>query len=296
MKMLHRILSYSFLSVAAIQRSADWHYRSSQRRFGCCHLERRGRSQASRRSYVSAQRPTSSEPTSSRRLPLAITSVTVSAPGFSTVETKVSMLVGQTPEVDVILPMRGTSDAVIVRADETAVDTTSSTVAGNITPDDVKNLPINGRNYMELATLVPGVRVNAIANDTPLGGANSGKFQINLDGLQVTQNTADASFGQPRFSPDAIIQFQIITNRFDATAGSLCPASTSTSSPRPARTRSTVLPSATFATTLSTPLTRYSKTQGNPTPITPLSDQQYRGYLRWPDPQGKALVFRLLRR
>ena len=72
---------------------------------------------------------------------------------------------------------------------------------------------------MELATLVPGVRVNAITNDTPLGGSNSGKFQINLDGLQVTQNTADASFGQPRFSPDAISQFQIITNRFDATVG-----------------------------------------------------------------------------
>ena len=145
--------------------------------------------------------------------------VTVRAPGFSTVETKVSMLVGQTPEIDVTLPIKGVSDAVIVRADNNAVDTTSSTVAGNITPDDVKSLPINGRNYMELATLVPGVRVNAITNDTPLGGENSGKFQINLDGLQVTQNTADASFGQPRFSPDAISQFQIITNRFDATVG-----------------------------------------------------------------------------
>ncbi len=145
--------------------------------------------------------------------------VTVSAPGFSTVQTKVSMLIGQTPDVDVTLPIAGTSDAVVVRADEIAVDTTSSTVAGNITPDQVKDLPINGRNYMELATLVPGVRVNAITNDTPLGGNNSGKFQINLDGLQVTQDTADASFGQPRFSPDAISQFQIITNRFDATLG-----------------------------------------------------------------------------
>ncbi len=145
--------------------------------------------------------------------------VTVRAPGFTTVQVKTSMLIGQTPSVDVTLPIGGTSESVIVRADDIAVDTTSSTVAGNITPSDVQNLPINGRNYMELATLVPGVRVNAIVNDTPLGGSNSGKFQINLDGLQVTQNTADASFGQPRFSPDAISQFQIITNRFDATVG-----------------------------------------------------------------------------
>ncbi len=145
--------------------------------------------------------------------------VTVTTAGFSTVRTKVSMLVGQTPDVDVTLPISGTAESVVVEANAIAVDTTSSTVAGNITPDDVKGLPINGRNYMALATLVPGVRINAITNDTPLGGNNSGKFQINLDGLQVTQDTADASFGQPRFSPDAISQFQIITNRFDATLG-----------------------------------------------------------------------------
>src|SRR5216683_5985278 len=145
--------------------------------------------------------------------------VTVTTAGFSTVRTKVSMLVGQTPDVDVTLPISGTTESVVVEANSIAVDTTSSTVAGNITPDDVKGLPINGRNYMALATLVPGVRINAITNDTPLGGNNSGKFQINLDGLQVTQDTADASFGQPRFSPDAISQFQIITNRFDATLG-----------------------------------------------------------------------------
>jgi hypothetical protein len=145
--------------------------------------------------------------------------VTVSAPGFGTVQTKVSMLVGQTPDLTTALPLASTNDTVVVRADDIAVDTTSSTVAGNITPDDVKDMPINGRNYMQLSQLVPGVRVNAITNDTPLGGNNSGKFQINLDGLQVTQDTADASFGQPRFSPDAISQFQIITNRFDATLG-----------------------------------------------------------------------------
>lgn len=145
--------------------------------------------------------------------------VTVSSAGFTTVQTKITMLVGQTPDVDSTLPLGGSSESVVVTSESAAVDTTSSTVAGNITPQDVKDMPINGRNYMELATLVPGVRVNAITNDTPLGNNNSGKFQINLDGLQVTQDTADPSFGQPRFSPDAITQFQIITNRFDATLG-----------------------------------------------------------------------------
>ncbi len=145
--------------------------------------------------------------------------VTVSRNGFTTVKRSVTMLIGQLVDVDVSMSVASTNQSVIVEANTLAVDTTSSQVGGNITPQDVATIPINGRNYMELSTLVPGVRVNAITNDTPLGNANSGKFQIDLDGLQVTQDTADASFGQPRFSPDAISQFQIITNRFDATVG-----------------------------------------------------------------------------
>jgi|GEM_PF-531752 len=221
--------------------------------------------------------------------------VTVTAPGFTTVQTKVSMLIGQTPAVDVTLPIGGATDAVIVRADDTAIDTTSSTVAGNITPDDVKNLPINGRNYMELATLVPGVRVNAITNDTPLGGANSGKFQINLDGLQVTQNTADASFGQPRFSPDAISQFQIITNRFDATVGRSAGVAVNVQS----KTGNNSIHGSVFsyfrndAFNAADPVVKAQNlTSTAPVnPVTPLSDQQYGGTFGGPILKDKLWYF-----
>ena len=146
--------------------------------------------------------------------------VTVSAPGFSSVQSKVSMLVGQTPEVETSLPVSSGNQSVIVTADVAAIDTTSSAVAGNITPAEIQGTPINGRNYMALATLIPGIKVNAITADIPVGSASeSGKFQISMDGLQVSQDTAGSSFGQPRFSQDAIAQFQIITNRFDATLG-----------------------------------------------------------------------------
>lgn len=145
--------------------------------------------------------------------------ITVTAIGFATVQKTFTLLVGQTLEMDVLLPLANASQSVVVQGEALAVDTTSSQVAGNITPNEVKSLPINGRNYMQLATLVPGVRVNAVTNGTPLGTSNSGKFEINLDGLQVTQDTADPSFGEPQYSQDAISQFQIVTNRFDATLG-----------------------------------------------------------------------------
>jgi len=54
---------------------------------------------------------------------------------------------------------------------------------------------------------------------TSQGDAETGKFQITMDGLQASQDSVGSSFGQPRFSQDAISQFQIITNRFDATDG-----------------------------------------------------------------------------
>jgi hypothetical protein len=153
--------------------------------------------------------------------------VTASAPGFSTVQRRVLLLVGQLAQVDLSLPVASTSATVVVEAnDNTAIDTTSSEVAGNITPSQVQDVPINGRNYIELSTLVPGIKANAFGNSpvsgpggTSQGDAETGKFQITLDGLEVSQDSVGSSFGQPRFSQDAISQFQIITNRFDATEG-----------------------------------------------------------------------------
>ena len=146
--------------------------------------------------------------------------VTITAGGFNTVQHKVSMLVGQTPAIDTTLHLASTAESVEVTAESAFVDITSSAVAGNVTPSEVQGLPINGRNYMSLSMLVPGVKINAVTADVPVGGASeSGKFMITMDGLQVSQDTAGSAFGQPRFSQDAISQFQIITNRFDATLG-----------------------------------------------------------------------------
>ena len=44
-------------------------------------------------------------------------------------------------------------------------------------------------------------------------------FQLNLDGQQITQKIAGSGFGQPRFSREAIAEFQIVTNLFDITQG-----------------------------------------------------------------------------
>ena len=153
--------------------------------------------------------------------------VTASAGGFATAQKKFLLLVGQIAQLDISLPLAGTSSTVVVEAsNDIVIDTTSSQVAGNITPMEVQDVPVNGRNYIELSALVPGVKGNSFGN-SPVSGpggasqgdSETGKFQITMDGLQASQDSVGSSFGQPRFSQDSISQFQIITNRFDATSG-----------------------------------------------------------------------------
>jgi hypothetical protein len=138
--------------------------------------------------------------------------------GFAPIERTLSLLVGQVANVDIAMQLARTNTTVEIEAAANAVDTSTSTVAGDVSPSEVQKIPLNGRNYLQLAMLVPGITSNDVQN-TPLGSTGGGKFQINVDGQQVTQNSAADSFGEPQYSQDAIDQFQIITNRFDATLG-----------------------------------------------------------------------------
>ncbi len=179
--------------------------------------------------------------------------IIASAPTFATAEKKI--LVGQLATVDLLLPVASTSAVVVVEsANDLAIDTTSSQVAGNVTPSEVEDIPVNGRNYVELSALVPGIKSNSFGNspgssgDTSNTGATeNGKFQITFDGLQFSQDSVASGFGQPHISQDAISQFQIVTNRFDATSGRSA-GSMSTFNPRPALTPYTAGPLDTSAT------------------------------------------------
>lgn len=142
----------------------------------------------------------------------------IEVPGFTPAERTITILVGQSASVDVQLKPANAVTTVDVMAETNLVESNTSQVGGNIDPSRMRDVPLNGRNWMELSLLVPGVTVNSIGN-TPLGTVSSGRFQINVDGQQVTQNSAGTGFGQPQYSREAMEQFQVITNRFDATLG-----------------------------------------------------------------------------
>jgi hypothetical protein len=135
--------------------------------------------------------------------------------GFATVERRgVELLVGQQATVNIEMSVAALDEVVTVSAEAPLIERAISTVGSNVDQRQMEELPLNGRNFVDLTMLAPGSRQNASSDE--LGGL--GLFQLNVDGLRVTQNQT-AGFGQPKYSRDAIAEFQFITNRFDATQG-----------------------------------------------------------------------------
>ena len=142
--------------------------------------------------------------------------VTFELPGFATVVRTTNLLLGQTATVNLEMSPAALAETVTVTGEAPLLDTTSSTIAGNIDPRQMEELPINGRNWMDLAMLAPGSRQNQSGGVPQL---RQGFSQINIDGQQVTANYIGLGDDQPRFSRDSIAEFELITNRFDVTQG-----------------------------------------------------------------------------
>jgi hypothetical protein len=109
-------------------------------------------------------------------------------------------------------------ETVTVTAEAPLIDTTQSRASGNVDPRQVQELPLNGRNWMDLTVLAPGSRANATSAESPVGATTRGYFQVNIDGQQVTNNVS-GGYVQPGFSRDAIAEFEFLSNRFDASLG-----------------------------------------------------------------------------
>src|SRR3989442_1051578 len=144
--------------------------------------------------------------------------ITAELSGFRTVTREgVELLVGQTAAINLQLTPSGVAETVTVTGQAPLVETTTSSLGGNIDPRQVSELPTQGRNWMSLALLAPGNRTNAQGALPVQDRVDVREFQPNVDGQQVTANLGTGN--QSRYSNDSIAEFQFISNRFDATQG-----------------------------------------------------------------------------
>src|SRR5690349_20593390 len=83
----------------------------------------------------------------------------VEAPSFATGEVKsLTLEVGKALTENVQLTVAKAGEVVTVNANQVAVELTQSEVQGQVTGTTMRNIPLNGRNYLELAYLLPGHR------------------------------------------------------------------------------------------------------------------------------------------
>jgi hypothetical protein len=145
--------------------------------------------------------------------------------GFTTVtRAGVELLVGQQAVINLQMSPSGVTESVTVTAEAPLIDTSSSSLSGNIDPRQMAEIPVNGRDWQDLAMMAPGMRANNVDDGRPSAGggaaaSNRRDFQLNMDGQQVTQMIAIGSGGSPLYSKDAIAEFQVVASRFDATQG-----------------------------------------------------------------------------
>ncbi len=180
-------------------------------------------------------------------IPAGTYAIKISAAGFATeINKNVTLNVGAELVLNASLKVGGVNDRVEVTDAPPNVDLTSSALSGVVEGKGVRDLPLNGRSWTDLASLTPGVNViqtqpPITASDRPkrgLGGQLSisgGRPQQNsylLDGININDysNAGPGSVLGGNLGVDAIQEFQVITTnpmaQFGRTSGGVISAVT----------------------------------------------------------------------
>jgi len=148
--------------------------------------------------------------------------VRVEAKGFKTSEEPITVQVGVTASGSVKLQVGQASQVVEVQASEVRVNTEQATVQGVLTTEQIENLPINGRNFLDLAQLEPGVQIQDGGNFDPtkngfssisFGGRFGRTARIEVDGLDISDETVGTT--TQNVPEGAIQEFQIQQSSLD---------------------------------------------------------------------------------
>jgi hypothetical protein len=163
-----------------------------------------------------------------KQLPPGNYEVRVTAQGFkASVVADVKVEVGSNVPLDIKVEPGGASETVNVTASgEVTVDRTDHTVSGVVGTVQIANLPLNGRNFLDLARLQPGAETvdggsfdptKANYTGVSIGGQAGRSTQITVDGGSVVDNVVGTTV--QNFSQEIVQEFQVGISNFDLSTG-----------------------------------------------------------------------------
>lgn len=162
---------------------------------------------------------------SAAALPAGVYEVSTQAQGFRTIQQEVTVATGAVATVEVKLQIGQTTEIVNIEGTGTAqINTETHSIDGVITRQKIQELPLNGRSFLQLAFLEPGVsaspgttsQYNSLFSVSILGGS-SARTAITVDGGNV-RNSIEGNTGM-NFSQEVIQEFQLSSANFDLSTG-----------------------------------------------------------------------------
>lgn len=153
--------------------------------------------------------------------------VTVEVRGFQKILKPFTLLTGASVEENFALSVGSSSETVVITSDAAQVNTSDYKVDGVITRERIENLPLNGRSFLSLASLEPGVDVTFDPNPgaggpnnyfrVSIAGSTSTLTRISVDGANVNDRITGGT--AQNFSQETVQEFQISTFNFDLSVG-----------------------------------------------------------------------------
>src|SRR5579859_3753523 len=162
--------------------------------------------------------------------------VTVTAPGFQqAVRTGVTMTVGAALRLDFKLNVGDVQQKVVVTSEAPQIDTTTSTLSGLVNDTSIRQLPLNGRDWLQLTALQAGVLVGLTKNPDPgenvthgggvfltVSGGRPTSNVFMVDGLVINDEANKSPGGSVHginLGVDSIKEFSVLTSTFPAEYG-----------------------------------------------------------------------------
>jgi hypothetical protein len=167
-------------------------------------------------------------------VPIGMYTVTIETKGFSKAKAEPQELtINQALRIDVRMKLGGVNEVVDVQSEASQVETVNPTIGGTVTGKPIQDLPLNGRNTLDLALTQPGVL--PIADDIgTYGTGNGGSSETGLGGISVAGGRGDAvsylldggmnnrtTSNQVVFNPnpEAVEEFKLLENNYTAEYG-----------------------------------------------------------------------------